>query len=205
MSSSTSSSRSLPPRGVGKGTGLGFEHGVMAFMSNPAATISVYSEVGQGTVFKLFLPLAPGAESHADPAAAGPRADRQAFRASRDPGGGTTIRTFARPSWCSLKGLGYRSARPTMRAVPWTYSTARTESTSCSPTLVMPGSLNGKELATQARIKRPDLKGALTFGFSRHGDRPGTKFDDADVLLSKPLPASAIWRRRVEAILAAQP
>jgi hypothetical protein len=52
--------------------------------------------------------------------------------------------------------------------------------------MVMPGGLNGKELASKARSKRPDLKVLFTSGFPGTSNGPGTKFDAGDVLLSKP-------------------
>jgi len=52
--------------------------------------------------------------------------------------------------------------------------------------IIMPGGLNGKELATKARSKRPDLKVLFTSGFPGTSTGPGTRFDDGDVLLSKP-------------------
>jgi CheY-like chemotaxis protein len=70
--------------------------------------------------------------------------------------------------------------------------------------VVMPGGRGGKELATKARAKRSDLKVLFTSGFPGTATGPGTKFDEGDVLLSKP------YRKRdlakaVEAILTAQP
>jgi len=52
--------------------------------------------------------------------------------------------------------------------------------------IIMPGGLNGKELATKARIKRPELRILFTSGFPGTSTGPGTRFDEADVLLNKP-------------------
>ena len=52
--------------------------------------------------------------------------------------------------------------------------------------VIMPGGLDGKELATRARSKRPDLKVLFTSGFPGTATGPGMTFDDGDVLLSKP-------------------
>jgi CheY-like chemotaxis protein len=55
--------------------------------------------------------------------------------------------------------------------------------------VIMPGGMNGKELATQARGKRPSLKVLFTSGFPGTSSTNAT-FDADDLLLSKP------YRRR---------
>jgi CheY-like chemotaxis protein len=51
--------------------------------------------------------------------------------------------------------------------------------------VIMPGGMNGKELATEARRRHPKLKVLFTSGFP--GTSPtGATFDDDDILLSKP-------------------
>jgi CheY-like chemotaxis protein len=68
--------------------------------------------------------------------------------------------------------------------------------------VVMPGGRGGKELATKARAKRSDLKVLFTSGFP--GTSIGTKFDDGDVLLSKPYRKHDL-AKAVEGVLAAAP
>ena len=52
--------------------------------------------------------------------------------------------------------------------------------------MVMPGGLNGKELAIKARARRPDLKVLFTSGFQGTTPSSGAELDDSDVVLSKP-------------------
>jgi hypothetical protein len=52
--------------------------------------------------------------------------------------------------------------------------------------IIMPGRLNGTELATKACIKRPDLRVPFTSGFPGTLTGPGTQFDEGEVLSSKP-------------------
>jgi two-component SAPR family response regulator len=70
--------------------------------------------------------------------------------------------------------------------------------------VVMPGGLSSKELATKARAKRSDLKALFTSGFPGTATGPGTKFDEGDVLLSKPYRKHGL-AKAAEAILTAQP
>jgi CheY-like chemotaxis protein len=52
--------------------------------------------------------------------------------------------------------------------------------------IIMPGELNGKQLAMMARRKRADLKVLFTSGFLGPSRSDGAQLDAGDVLLSKP-------------------
>jgi CheY-like chemotaxis protein len=52
--------------------------------------------------------------------------------------------------------------------------------------VVMPGTLNGKELAIKARALRADLKVLFTSGFPGTSNAHGARLEAGDVLLSKP-------------------
>jgi CheY-like chemotaxis protein len=52
--------------------------------------------------------------------------------------------------------------------------------------IVMPGGLNGKELAVKARAKHADLKVLFTSGFPGAPNNAGAQLEPGDVLLSKP-------------------
>ena len=52
--------------------------------------------------------------------------------------------------------------------------------------IIMPGGLNGKELAIKAKAMRSNLKVLFTSGFPDTSLSNGPMLDDGDVLLSKP-------------------
>jgi CheY-like chemotaxis protein len=53
--------------------------------------------------------------------------------------------------------------------------------------IVMPGSMNGKQLATAAQHRYPDLKVLFTSGFPGSGNGgDGVQLDSGDLLLKKP-------------------
>jgi len=52
--------------------------------------------------------------------------------------------------------------------------------------VIMPGGMNGKELAIQARRKRPDLPILFTSGYPGPAQGGAIRFGEDDVLLSKP-------------------
>jgi YesN/AraC family two-component response regulator len=70
--------------------------------------------------------------------------------------------------------------------------------------IVMPGGLNGKELATKARGKHPDLRVLFTSGFPGTSTGPGTRFEERDVLLSKPYRKHDL-AKAVKEVLTARP
>jgi PAS domain S-box-containing protein len=169
-------------KAVGRGTGLGLSM-VYGFMKQSNGHISVYSEVGQGTVFKLFLPVAQRAESQARPAAM--------EQPARHSGNAVILAVDDNPDVratvvVQLEGLGYRvrEADNAHSALEILDSIDRIDLLFTD--IIMPGGLNGKELATKARSKRPDLKVLFTSGFPGTSTGPGTRFDEGDVLLSKP-------------------
>jgi PAS domain S-box-containing protein len=189
-------------KAVGKGTGLGLSM-VYGFMRQSSGHICVYSEVGQGTVFKLFLPLAEPAELNVQ--AAAPAAAQTAIHS----GEAVILAVDDNPDVratvvVQLRSLGYRvrEADSAHSALEIIESTDRIDLLFTD--IIMPGGLNGKELATKARIKRPDLRVLFTSGFPGTSTGPGTRFDEGDVLLNKP------YRKRdlakaVEEVLTAQP
>jgi CheY-like chemotaxis protein len=176
---------------------------VYGFMKQSNGHISVYSEVGQGTVFKLFLPVAQTAESNAQfpiPAVEQP---------SRHSGNAVILAVDDNPDVratvvVQLQGLGYRvyeadNAHSALEILD------RMERIDLLFTdIIMPGGLNGKELAIKARTKRPDLKVLFTSGFPGTSTGPGTRFDEGDVLLSKPYRKHDL-AKAVEEILTPRP
>jgi PAS domain S-box-containing protein len=189
-------------KAVGKGTGLGLSM-VYGFMKQSNGHVSVYSEVGQGTVFKLFLPVSPGAEVQArlpEPAAEQPArhsGDAVILAVDDNPDVRATVVV-------QLEGLGYRvrEADNAHSALEILDSVDRIDLLFTD--IIMPGGLNGKELATKARSKRPDLKVLFTSGFPGTSAGPGTRFDDGDVLLSKPYRKHDL-AKAVKEILAPRP
>ncbi len=185
-------------KAVGTGSGLGLSM-VYGLIKQSQGHISVHSEVGEGTVFKLILPVARPAESQAPgpeqttEQAAGPSGDAVILAVDDNPHVRATVVV-------QLQGLGYRvreadSARGALEILD---GTDRIDLLFTD--IVMPGGLNGKELATQARSKRPDLKVLFTSGFPGTSSGPGTRFEEGDVLLSKPYRRHDL-AKAVEAVL----
>jgi CheY-like chemotaxis protein len=168
---------------VGKGTGLGLSM-VYGFVKQSRGHITAYSEVGKGTTFKLYLPVA-SVEIEALPLARAPKsakvpATNSVILAVDD---NAEVRAAVVGQ---LRDLGYR-VREADNAHTALEILDSTETIDLLFTdVIMPGGVNGKDLATKAKAKRPDLKVLFTSGFPSASLTNGTELDADDVLLSKP-------------------
>jgi len=164
----------------GKGTGLGLSM-IFGFVKQSEGHISVYSEMGVGTTFRLYLRAAIS-----DSAARAARPE-----AALISGGSETIlvvednAAMRRIILRQLTEFGYRAieAETAMMALEM----LEHEAVDLLFTdVVLPGGLNGSELARAAAEQWPSLKILLTSGF------PDTKLSDSKNaalgfrLLSKP-------------------
>src|SRR5665213_1296863 len=143
----------------GKGTGLGLSM-VFGFMKQSGGHINVYSEVGVGTTFRLYLPRAIAASeaSEAHRATAPERGGREAVLAVEDNVG--LRRVVAR----QLKELGYRVLEA--GDGPTALKILESETVDLLLTdIVMPGGMSGYDIARTALSRWPAMKVVLTSGF----------------------------------------
>jgi PAS domain S-box-containing protein len=169
---------------AGKGTGLGLSM-VYGFVKQSGGHITVYSELGKGTTFKLFLPLA--APEKADVNAA----NGEAHTLAQAAGGEIILAVDDNPSVRAtvvrqLRGLGYGVREADGPQAALDILEGGDDIHLLFTDMVMPGGINGKELATKAREKRPDLKVLFTSGFPGASLTDSGALDACDVLLSKP-------------------
>ncbi len=171
---------------AGKGTGLGLSM-VFGFLRQSEGHVNVYSELGVGTTFRLYLPRAA--------AAAAQRDDREVRPIAR--GAGQTVLVvednpgMRRIVQRQIGELGYR-------VVDCDSAAAALEILQREPVdllftdIVMPGELDGIELAQQVRERWPALKIVLTSGFPQ-SRLDGNGVLSADIgLLSKPYSREAL-------------
>jgi len=165
---------------LGKGTGLGLSM-VFGFLKQSGGHVSVYSELGQGTTFRLYLPRAVSETVSVE--AAEPQ---QILR-----GAGETVLvvednpSMRRVALRQLRELGYRVLECD-RAAAALDLLQREPVDLLFTDIVMPGGLDGIELARIAQERWPELKVVLTSGFPQarvdgNGGQLGTL-----LLLSKP-------------------
>jgi PAS domain S-box-containing protein len=162
-----------------RGTGLGLSM-VFGFMKQSGGHISVYSEVGVGTTFRLYLPCSHASEeTKADLRADGPLAGRnETVLAVED------SEPLRRIVLRQLRGLGYRVLEATSAAEALQILDAE-QINLLFTDVVMPGGVDGFALIELARKKQPGIKVILTSGFPQ--SRFSTEMKPGSFhLLSKP-------------------
>ena len=174
----------------GKGTGLGLSM-VYGLMKQLGGTVKIYSEVGVGTTIKLFLPVAGGAQAAATPI--GPETSVK--------GGGETILVveddeMVRDSVADqLTALNYHVITATNGPEALDILAADGAIDLLFTDVIMPGGLNGSQLADLAKSERPDIKVLFTSGYTERAAVFTEKLPDGSELLSKPYRNEELARR----------
>lgn len=153
-------------KGVGAGTGLGLSM-VYGFTKQSGGHVQIYSEVGQGTSIRLFLPAASMVAPLAEPASADGHLPPSGL-----PGGSETILVVEddarvrRVAVARLEDMTYRVLQAETAAEALGVLGAHPEVALLFTDIVMPGGMSGDELAREARKLRPGLKIIMTSGFA---------------------------------------
>jgi len=164
----------------GRGTGLGLSM-VYGFIKQSHGHIHVYSEVGEGTTVRLYLPRAAGEAPLAreDDAQIGSGNGESILLVEDD----ESVRGYAEHV---LDQLGYRvrSASRADQALEMLQ-----QGMACDllfTDVVMPGGKGGRELAEAALALRPALKVLFTSGYTENAIVHQGRLDPGVSLLSKP-------------------
>jgi PAS domain S-box-containing protein len=166
---------------VGKGTGLGLSM-VYGFVKQSGGHIKIYSEEGQGTTIKLYLPRATEqAGSAAD--AAVPAADETGHETILVVEDDRLVRDYVVGQ---LKSLGYAVTAAPAAAEALAMIEAGAEPDLLFTDVIMPGGMNGRQLADAARHRRPALKVLFTSGYTESAIVHHGRLDPGVHLLAKP-------------------
>jgi nitrogen-specific signal transduction histidine kinase/CheY-like chemotaxis protein len=168
---------------VGKGTGLGLSQ-VYGFVKQSGGHVKIYSEVGEGTTVKIYLPrlIADGDAVEEEPAEnVAPDGDsEETILVVEDD---DDVRTY---SVEILRELGYRviEAHDGASALRLLERQARVDLLFTD--VVLPGGMTGAQLAEQARGLRPALKVLFTTGYARNAIIHQGRLDKGVRLITKP-------------------
>jgi signal transduction histidine kinase/ActR/RegA family two-component response regulator len=165
---------------VDRGSGLGLSM-VYGFVKQSHGHIKIYSEEGHGTTVRIYLPQATGAAQPVELA-----------RTSGIEGGYETIlivedddlvRTYVIGQ---IQSLGYRTLAAINANEALAVIDGPEEIDLLFTDMIMPGSMNGRQLADEALRRRPALKTLFTSGYSNEAIIHHGHLDPGVLLLAKP-------------------
>jgi CheY-like chemotaxis protein len=166
---------------VGKGTGLGLSM-VYGFVKQSGGHIKIYSEEGQGTTVKMYLPRASGPAEHAvDLTATQPlrHGDETVLIVEDD----ALVRNYV---VAQVRSLGYVTLAATNAAEALIHIDGGAKVHLLFTDIVMPGAMNGRQLADEAVKRRPALKVLFTSGYTENAIIHHGRLDPGVLLLAKP-------------------
>ncbi len=175
---------------VGKGTGLGLSQ-VYGFIRQSGGHIRIYSELGEGTTVKLYLPRAHMAE--VDRPSLGPE--------DTDLGGHESILVCedepALRDFCveTLKEHGYQVLEASDGHEALKVLKAHPTTVLLFTDVVLPNGMNGRQLAEASRQIVPGLKVLFTTGYTRNAIVHHGRLDPGVLLLSKPYTTQTLLAR----------
>jgi nitrogen-specific signal transduction histidine kinase/ActR/RegA family two-component response regulator len=175
-------------KGPGKGTGLGLSM-VYGFVKQSAGHIKIYSEQGHGTTIKMYLP--PGTGASLAPEAAS---------SAEIEGGDETILVVEDDQLVrsyvltQLHSLGYVTLDAANAADALAVIKRGAAFDLLFTDVIMPGTMNGRQLADTLRTNRPDLKVLFTSGYTENAIIHHGKLESGMLLLAKPYRKSDLAR-----------
>jgi signal transduction histidine kinase/HAMP domain-containing protein/ActR/RegA family two-component response regulator len=178
-------------KAAGKATGLGLAmcHGIL---KQSGGNITVYSELGRGTTFKVYLPqieseIKPPAQPKASPES--PRGMETILLVEDDP----SLRGMAGEL---LARLGYTifMAGNGVEAMSLVHQQGRGHIDLLFTDVVMPH-MNGKELADRIKAVHPQMKVLFTSAYTGNAFVHQGVLDEGVALLQKPFTPSALARK----------
>jgi len=167
---------------IGKGTGLGLSQ-VYGFVKRSGGHVKIYSEVGQGTTVKLYLPRLAGETSNdsAPDETLNPEAmQEETILVVEDD---DDVRAY---SVDSLRELGYRVLEAHDGPAALRILDRQPRVDLLFTDVVLPGGMTGAQVAAQARAMRPSLKVLFPTGYARNSIIHHGRLDKGVQLIVKP-------------------
>jgi CheY-like chemotaxis protein len=171
-------------KAMGKGTGLGLSQ-VYGFVRQSGGFVSVTSELGQGTTIDLCLPHTEDETTAAPSATAAPaQADGRILVVDDD----INVRDV---SVAMLGALGYATVEAGDAEQALAILAQRSDIDLVFSDVIMPGELNGLDLAREVRARYPAVAVVLASGYT--AQLQGDKGSPSDVeVLRKPYSRTAL-------------
>jgi PAS domain S-box-containing protein len=174
---------------VGHGTGLGLSQ-IYGFVKQSGGHVKIYSEVGRGTTVKIYLPRFHAVEERV--------ADVDAIGAPVRSASGETILVVEDDEDLRantkeiLRELGYRTLEAGTGGDALKLLQTHPETQLLFSDVVLPGGMNGRQLADEARRRRSCLKILFTTGYARDTIVHEGRLDAGVQLITKPFTYAAL-------------
>lgn len=168
-------------KGLGRGTGLGLSM-VYGFAKQTGGTVAIESEEGRGTVVRLFLPRSAGeAVARTGPVAApAPARGHETILVVEDD---PLVQGYV---IAQLGSLGYRTLTASDGATALALVDQGASFDLLFTDIIMPGGMNGRELAEAVRLRRPGVRVLYTSGYTDNTIVHEGHLDPGVALLRKP-------------------
>jgi PAS domain S-box-containing protein len=175
-------------KGPGEGTGLGLAT-VYGTVKQSFGSISVYSEPGKGTCFKIYLPLTAATVETREQAIAEPttpKGDETVLVVEDEPAlRDLAVRVLTDHGFKVLSAGTAAAALQVLQDVAGEVDILVTD-------LILPGELQGKDLADQLLASRPDLPVVYMSGYTRNAIVHAGRLDHGVHFLEKPFAPTAL-------------
>jgi len=174
---------------VGKGTGLGLSM-VFGFVKQSGGHIKIYSEEDHGTSVKIYLPRSSGVQEtglgamQAAPIRGG---DEKILVVEDD----VLVRQYV---MTQIRSLGYDALEAANATEALALIEADTGIDLLFTDVIMPGPMNGRQLADEAARRRPQLRTLFTSGYTENAIVHHGRLDSGVLLLAKPYRKSELAR-----------
>jgi PAS domain S-box-containing protein len=173
----------------GKGTGLGLSM-VFGFVKQSNGHIKLYSEEGHGTTAKIYLPRAAGL----------PDTPVEIHTSAGIEGGSETIlvveddKLVRRYVVTQIESLGYKTLQARNASEALQIIDGTLDIDLLFTDVIMPGSMNGRQLVDAALLRRPKLRTLFTSGYTENAIVHHGRLDTGVLLLAKPYRKSDLAR-----------
>ncbi|MBR1142963.1 ATP-binding protein [Bradyrhizobium sp. AUGA SZCCT0431] len=174
---------------VGKGSGLGLSM-VYGFVKQSNGHIKIYSEEGHGTTVKLYLPQAagvPDALAAVTGISGGEHGDESILIVEDD----ALVREYV---VAQISRFGYHTLAAGNAAEALAIIDRPERIDLLFTDVIIPGGLNGRQLAIEALKRRPGLKVLYTSGYTENAIVHHGRLDAGVLLLPKPYLSSDLAR-----------
>ena len=176
----------------GKGTGLGLSM-IYGFAKQSGGQARIYSELGQGTTVKIYLPRHRG-----KPAEDAPGEDQ--VQLPRAEAGETVLVVDDEPTVRMLVGdtlaeLGYQAIEAADAASGLKVLQSDVKIDLLITDVGLPGGMDGKRMVDEARAKRPRLKVLFITGYAENAAVSNGRLEPGMHMLSKPFPIEKLAAR----------